>query len=219
MNARLEEICSHIPPSDVFADIGCDHGYCTKYAVERGLCRLAILSDVSKECLAKAERLLCGEIARGRVIPVCTDGMKDFPVKPDCVLIAGMGGEETVKILAEGGIPERFVLQPMKNSDKVRSFLVGSGCSIECDYTFGEEKFYDLIVGSRSGGTQYSPWEIKFGRDNLLSPSPSFERKLIKERELLRSALEETLSFESREALRMRLYEIEEVIDAVKDDL
>ena len=76
MTARLEIICAHLPHAEVFADIGCDHGYCTKYALDHGLCERAYACDVSAACLEKARALLCEEISSGRCIPVCTDGLE-----------------------------------------------------------------------------------------------------------------------------------------------
>lgn len=218
MTDRISEICSHIPRSGVFADVGCDHGFCTRYVVDHDLCDLAVISDVSAESLKKAEKLLAEEISGGKVLSVCTDGLKGFPVYPDCVLIAGMGGEEIVKILSEGGIPQNFVLQPMKNSEKVRAFLVGKGVTIAKDYTFEDGKFYDLIAGSNGGETEYSEWEIQFGRDNLLFPSLAFARKLRRTRDSLRNLLNgQALSPKSREELRDRLYAVEEVINAIEE--
>ena len=128
---RIEVICAHIPKSRVFADIGCDHGYCTQYALAHGLCERAYISDISAACLKKAEELLGAEIAAGRCVPVCADGMDGLPEPPDCVLIAGMGGEEIVSILSRAArLPARFVLQPMKNAEKVRAFLVARGARI-----------------------------------------------------------------------------------------
>ena len=116
---RLSLICTHIPACRVFADIGCDHGYCTAYVLEKGLCERAYVSDISAACLKKAETLLAAEIAAGRCVPVCADGL-DGVQDADCVLIAGMGGEEIVRILSRAPLPEHFILQPMHNVEKVR---------------------------------------------------------------------------------------------------
>ena len=40
---RIDIICSHLPEADVFADIGCDHGYCTQYMLKNRRCRLAYI--------------------------------------------------------------------------------------------------------------------------------------------------------------------------------
>ena len=117
MTGRLREICSRLCKTAVFADIGCDHGYCTQYMLGNGLCEKAYISDISRGSLRKAEILLAEHIRAGRCFPVCADGLEGLPEPCDLVLIAGMGGEEIVRILSSG-IPPRFVLQPMKNSEK-----------------------------------------------------------------------------------------------------
>ncbi len=215
---RIEVICAHIPKSRVFADIGCDHGYCTQYALAHGLCERAYISDISAACLKKAEELLGAEIAAGRCVPVCADGMDGLPEPPDCVLIAGMGGEEIVSILSRAArLPARFVLQPMKNAEKVRAFLVARGASIGTDITFRDGKFYDLIAGEGEGGTQYSAFELRYGRDNLLSPSRDFLQKIEKDAATLRAALLAGAEGVRREKLRARLHELEAIADAIEE--
>lgn len=220
MTERIAKICSYLPDCETFADVGCDHGYCTLYMLERGLCKKAYISDVSAPSLKKAETLLQPYIAAGRCVPVCADGLSGIEEACDCVLIAGMGGEEIVKILSDGGIPEKFVLQPMKNSEKVRAFLCGHGCGISYDGTFfAEGKFYDLICGSRCGSERYSEAELRFGRDNLKSPTREFYRKLQGERAKLRAVLSEPMQESSRRGLEERLREIEEVAHEIANNL
>ena len=215
---RLSLICAHIPACRVFADIGCDHGYCTAYVLEKGLCERAYVSDISAACLKKAETLLAAEIAAGRCVPVCADGL-DGVQDADCVLIAGMGGEEIVRILSRAPLPERFILQPMHNVEKVRRHLLARGAHIEEDFTFEDGKFYDLIVGRAAGGDAYSDFEYRYGRDNLKSPSAAFLRKLRKEADVLREALAADVKREQREALLERLHESEAIIDAIEERL
>ena len=215
---RLSLICAHIPACRVFADIGCDHGYCTAYVLEKGLCERAYVSDISAACLKKAETLLQEEIAAGRCVPVCADGL-DGVQDADCVLIAGMGGEEIVRILSRAPLPERFILQPMHNVEKVRRHLLARGAHIEEDFTFEDGKFYDLIVGSAAGGDVYSDFEYRYGRDNLKAPSAAFLRKVRKEADVLREALAAGVRGEQREALREKLHELEAISDAIEERL
>lgn len=215
---RLSLICAHIPACRVFADIGCDHGYCTAYVLEKGLCERAYVSDISAACLKKAETLLAAEIAAGQCVPVCADGL-DGVQDADCVLIAGMGGEEIVRILSRAPLPERFILQPMHNVEKVRRHLLARGAHIEEDFTFEDGKFYDLIVGSAAGGDVYSDFEYRYGRDNLKAPSAAFLRKVRKEADVLREALAAGVRGEQREALREKLHELEAISDAIEERL
>lgn len=214
---RIAEICSHLTKTEVFADIGCDHGFCAQYMLERALCERAYITDISADSLRKAERLLAPYLAAGKCVSVCCDGLEGLAELPTLALIAGMGGEEIVKILSRA-LPQKLVLQPMKNAPKVRAFLVEHGYKILRDYTFGKDKFYDIIVCKR-GEDGYSPWETEFGRDNLKSPSDAFLKRIRKEQAELRQVLMRDLSYESREDVRQRLYRLEEITDAVDGDI
>ncbi len=166
---RIEEICARLDKCSTFADVGCDHGYCTRYMLDNGLCDMAYISDISSKSLAKAQRLLSKYIEGGVCQSVCCDGLQGFETLPRQVLIAGMGGEEIIKILV-CGIPQKFVFQPMKNAPLLRRFLLANGCTIINDDIFKDGKYYFIIKGKNTGGDKYSPMELEFGRDSFKNP-------------------------------------------------
>ncbi len=169
---RIEILCSYIDKCDTFADVGCDHGYCTQYALKSGKCKSAVIADISAKCLAKAETLLADFIKKGVCRSVCCDGLNGVPRDTEQVLIAGMGGDEIIKILTQGFVPEKFVFQPMKNVVGLRKFLLDRGCKITADDIFYDGKYYFVIKGERRGGTaEYSSAELFFGRDSLKNPA------------------------------------------------
>ena len=220
INNRITQICAHLGRGETFADVGCDHGYCAEYALKNGLFEKVYISDISAGSLKKAEELLKEYVKSGKCIPVLADGMQGLPEDVDTLLIAGLGGEEIIKILREGYLPKRFVFQPMKNAEKLRSFLVESGAKITADYTFGEGYFYDLIAGEKEGGSRYTEREILFGKDNLNKPTPSFLHKLEEEQRKLVGYLEEDkMSGKNREKLSSRLQEVEEVIHEITGNI
>lgn len=213
MTERMKTVCSFLPSCRHFADVGCDHGYMAKYMLSHGLCARAYISDISVMSLQKAQLLLSEEIADGRCIPVVADGMKGLPKDIDCLLIAGLGGEQIVRILKEGYLPERFVLQPMKNTDKVRAYLREKDAKIDTDFTFGAGYYYDLIAGQNSGGNGYTEQDVLWGRDNLRFPNEPFFKKLRRERLNICCYLSRGgMSEESREALLKRRSAIDEVL-------
>lgn len=168
---RIAAICSCLERCESFADIGCDHGYCTKYALENGLCRTAVISDISASSLKKAEELLKDYIERGVCRPQVADGLCGIDGDIGQVLIAGMGGTEIIKILSQGFIPKKFVLQPMKDLKNVRAYLLERGCKIIVDDMFYSGRYYFIIKGERSGGGEkYSTEQLFFGRDSLKNP-------------------------------------------------
>lgn len=168
---RIEHICSYISPCESFADVGCDHGYCSLHALKSGKCKKAYISDISAKSLSKAEALLKEYIDEGVCFSVCGDGLAGIPRDTEQVLIAGMGGMEIIKILKEGFIPRKFIFQPMKNADKLRTYLIECGCSITADDIFFDGKYYFIIKGERTGGTApYSAAQLFLGRDSLNNP-------------------------------------------------
>lgn len=219
MTGRLKEICANLPVAECLADVGCDHGYCTKYAFDNHLCARAYISDISAGSLEKAKKLLAKEIDAGRCIPCLGDGLQKIGAC-DCVLIAGLGGEEIVRILSESALPVRFVLQPMRNSDKVRSFLIARGARLERDYTFEDGGYYyDLIAGAGTGGDSYSDYEIIFGRENLKTLPDAFVKKMTEEREKIRARMGRKMSLASRAELVRRLSVLEVLTDAIEEYL
>lgn len=216
---RLQTVCGQLSPCDTLADVGCDHGYCTLYALERGLCRRAVISDISQSSLHKAEELLSAYIAEGRVESVCCAGLSQVSRRCDQVLIAGMGGEEIVKILESGFLPANLVLQPMKNTEKVRAFLLGKGYCLVRDFLFYDgPKHYDLLRAERGAPPRsYGSLELEFGNDNIHAPSPDFERFLRGEIENARARLGKAEA--SRAALQERLRRLEEALHAAFGNL
>ncbi len=174
LTKRLEKIFSYIPTCSVFADVGCDHGLIAKQVIETTKAKKVIISDVSKKCLEKAENLLSEEIANGKALAVVSDGFDNLP-PCDCALIAGMGGEEIICILLKAkSLPENLILQPMKNTNKVRKTLIELGYQVNTDLVFKDGKiFYDLIV-CKKGNDFLTDEEIEFGRTNLIERSKDF---------------------------------------------
>ena len=209
LKGRLAAISSELDDCRVFADVGCDHGYIAGYMLENGKCDLAIVSDVSAACLEKADRFLRGKFA-GKYCAIVSDGFERLPYA-DQALIAGMGGELIVSILERAPyLPEKLVLQPMKNSDKVRRFLIGNGYAIKRDYTFSDGKYYDLIKAEK-GADHYTEDEYEYGRDNLAEKGEAFREKYGK----LLKTLQRTLTAakgRERESLEIRIARLEELL-------
>ena len=133
---RIHKLCAYLDNCECFADVGCDHGYCTQYMLKNNKCKTAVISDISEKCLAKAEKLLKDYIKIGTVQSVVCNGLQKIDEKTDQILIAGMGGEELIQILTSAYIPQTFTFQPMKNVQKVREYLIANGAEITVDEPF-----------------------------------------------------------------------------------
>ncbi|MBO5240173.1 MAG: SAM-dependent methyltransferase [Clostridia bacterium] len=218
---RIDTLCSLLAPASLFADVGCDHGYCTEYMLKNGFCERAIFSDISKGSLKKAENLLAAYVEAGIATAVLGGGFLGVPKVTDEVLIAGMGGGEIVAILSDqkyGFMPKRFVFQPMHDAPMLRNYILENGGYIERDFTFEDGKFYDVLVGGRVDEKHktkaYSALEYEFGRENLKQRPEAFLKRTAK----LLKATEKyltvpTLQAQSREELEKRKTKLQEVLN------
>ena len=216
---RIDTLCSLLVPVTTFADVGCDHGFCTEYMLKSGLCEYAVFSDISKGSLEKAEKLLAPFVQSGKAKGVLGGGFYGVMPDIDQVLIAGMGGAEIIAILSDektGFMPKRFVLQPMLNPDKVRRYILENGGYIERDFTFQDGKFYDIIVGGRAGENQTDPYtddEYEFGRENLRLRPTAFINRLQKQLKNIDEYLSRSgMKDESRQELETRKKRLQGVL-------
>lgn len=179
LTERNSRILSEIPDCEAFADVGCDHGIIAEQILLRGVKKI-VISDISADSLEKAKKRLKKytqneNFAKTEIFAVVCDGLSKVP-QCDCVLIAGMGGEEIDKILLNAPfLPKNIILQPMKNTPKVRKALLSLGYGIKKDYIFKDKKFYNLLVCEKDYEIKpYSDTELEFGRDNLKNYSSDF---------------------------------------------
>ena len=173
MNKRLTIIFNALSECVKFADVGCDHGYIAKAMIDSDKAQMVVISDISAPSLKKAEMLLSDYMGK-RAKSVLCNGLALIDVDCDQVLIAGMGGEEIISILKTAPfLPQKLVLQPMKNVDKVRKSLLSIGYAIKRDFIFKDDKFYNLLVCEK-GADIYTDDEMFFGRDNLREKPADF---------------------------------------------
>ncbi len=212
MTERINKIIELLPKSTTLADIGCDHGYVSLGALKSGKAKEVIFSDISKECLKKAQELLKDYVDSGVAFGVVSDGFKNLP-PVDTAVIAGMGGEEIIKIISSVKIlPDNFVLQPMKNVDKVRVCAVKLGYKILFDRVFFfDKKYYDYVVLTK-GEDELTEDEITFGRTNIETKNEDFLSKLNEQKKLLENILKENLSEGEKENKRELLKRIEKYV-------
>ncbi len=214
MKKRLEEIFSLLPECEIFADIGCDHGYVAKQMLQSGKCSKVIISDVSQKCLDKAVSLLSNEIEEGRAFAVVSDGFEKVG-NCDLALIAGMGGEEIVGILKRAKtLPKKIVLQPMKNTKKVRKTAVELGYKIQKDYTFFTGKiFYDLLLLVK-GKDVLTEEEAEFGRTNLKEKPTAFIKQIkLRIKKLTGFLKGEKLKQGTKEQMQEEIQRLENYVD------
>ncbi len=211
LTKRLNVLFGEIKGGGVFADVGCDHGYIAEKVIENALATKVIISDISEKCLNKAVKRL-NENYSDMFTAVVSDGFDELP-HVDEALISGMGGEIIIKMLSRReDKPSRLILQPMKNSEALREYVIGDGYKIVRDYTFKDRKYYHVIVAEKSDEKDfYTADELMFGRDNLREKSSDF-KSFIKDKITLFSEASSRAFYPEKEELEKKLEKLKEII-------
>ena len=188
LGARLAAIVDLCPTTKKIADIGCDHGYVTAELILEDKAKMVVATEKSEQCLNKAI-ILANTI---NIAPFISfrqgDGFGPITKydKIDCAVIAGMGGEEIIQILQNK--PRRlfdFVLQPMKDTVKLREYLLQNHFKIEVDKLVKDgDKFYNVIKTTH-GRDRMSDIEVFFGRTNFTDNYQVFYEYLIERQKKL----------------------------------
>lgn len=154
------------------ADIGTDHGYLTKVLIEENRAKAVIATDISKASLEKTANLAKKYGFLDKILLKVGDGLKILNKgEAQIVVIAGMGGNEIIKILEENTDKtfDKFIFQPMQNTINLREYLIKHNYEILKDFIVKDrKKFYNTIVARFSTNKQnLSKKQIEFGLTNL----------------------------------------------------
>lgn len=171
LDNRLALCAKYVRQDAALADIGTDHAYLPVWLARAGKIKSAIACDLREDPLrhgqATIEKYHAGELVKTRL----SDGLQNVsPEECDDIVIAGMGGELIVQILAntpwvrDSG--KRLILQPMSKAEILRSYLSNEGFTIlqekavrslghiysvmQCAYTGKKEMsgFLDIYTGA-----------------------------------------------------------------------
>lgn len=151
ISKRLEAVAAMVTSGWKVADIGTDHAYIPIELVRRGLVPEAIAMDVNRGPLQKAEENIRLYGLEDKIETRLSDGLEALsPGEATSVVIAGMGGPLTIRILKEGagrleGCRE-LILQPQSEIRLVRLYLEEQGWIIDREEMILEDgKYYPMM--------------------------------------------------------------------------
>lgn len=151
LSKRLRMNASLVTPGNRLADVGTDHGYIPIALVQERVIPSALAMDVKEGPLSRAKEHIREFRLESYIHTRLSDGVQSMrPGEADSVLIAGMGGALTVKILSEGRdileTVKELILQPQSELDKVRRYLEVSGyCIVQEDMVQEDGKYYTVM--------------------------------------------------------------------------
>ena len=171
LGKRLEVIASLVDCKRI-ADVGCDHGKLAYYLLDNGISDYAVVSDISIPSLNKAVDILSK--TKYNFDYICCDGLSGYTgYKVDQAIIAGMGGDEIIKIISNSPINiSSYVLSPQHNNIDVKRFMLSNGYSIDYDIIVKEKnKFYNIFKCNKVDiPVELSDYELIIGKDNINNP-------------------------------------------------
>lgn len=223
ISERLRAVSGMITSGYRLADVGTDHGYIPIELVLSEKIPSAIAMDVNRGPLERARAHIGAYGLEDRISTRLSDGLEKLaPGEADSVLIAGMGGMLTVRILRNGmDVLEQvkeLVLQPQSDIREVRRFLLEEGFVIADEDMVEEDgKFYPMMraVPGRRGLSEAeaaNELQLLYGPQLLCKKHPVLLRYLRHERGLL-ERVREKLEHETGGAARRRLPEVMHMLE------
>ncbi len=151
LSKRMHLLASKVTEGNRLADVGTDHGYIPIALVLEKKIPSAIAMDVNQGPLERARAHIHTYRLDTYIDVRLSDGLHGLePKEADTVLIAGMGGALTVRILREGShcldTVKELILQPQSEIRLVREYICGYGfCITEEDMVEEDGKYYSVI--------------------------------------------------------------------------
>ena len=196
LSKRLQAVADLVSKGVTVADVGTDHGYIPIYLCKTNRCPSAIAMDVNKGPLLRAKAHIAEYGLQELIGTRQSDGVQKLtPGEYECVVIAGMGGALTVRILTEGEAVFRslkeFVLQPQSELWKVRQYLSENGYVIvQEDMVLEDGKYYPMMKVLNGSSSAYDMVELRYGRELLEQKHPVLKDSLLKELRVKEEILE-----------------------------
>jgi tRNA (adenine22-N1)-methyltransferase len=221
LSERLQAVCALCPHGKCLVDIGTDHGYVPVTLVEEGIVNRAVAMDVRKGPLSRAAASVREAGLSDRISLRLSDGLDGLQAgEADVVLIAGMGGPLTIRILAAGeeklsGV-KALVLQPQSEIGDVRRYLSMHGWRILRENMVLEDgKYYPMMEAER-GQEPLSRLQLQYGPRLLEERHPVLLQYLRHEERTLLMVLKKLKELE-KTSDEDRNLETESLQDAGKD--
>lgn len=221
LSKRLQAVADLVSEGLVVADVGTDHGYIPIYLIETKKSPKAFAMDVNKGPLLRAKEHIAEHGLTSSIDTRLSDGVRALKKgECECVVVAGMGGALTIKIMEEGKEIFRnlkeFVLQPQSELQKVRTYLYENAYSIvEENMVLDDGKFYPMFRVINAQSQEYHTIELCYGKLLLEQKNAVLKNFLEKEKavkKLILSNLEQSFG----EHIETRRKEIQEELEGIE---
>lgn len=164
---RLATVADMVIPGAAVADIGADHAQLSIYLIQQLIAPRVIIGELGDGPYTRARQAVESsghkdliELRQGSGLQVLQCG------EVDTVVLAGMGGDTIVEILADdwdkAASFRSFVFQPMSKAEVLRRRLASRGWTITEERLVYENRRIFLALSSRPGHSPYHLTALEF---------------------------------------------------------
>lgn len=227
LSKRLSVVASFVSEGNILADIGTDHGYIPIYLVKEKRIPRAYAMDINKGPLEKANEHIAQYGLENLIETRLSDGLEKLKAgEAETILIAGMGGALTVKILQAGEAvvdsAKELILSPHSEIDVVRKYILNKGFKISAEeMVLDADKYYTVIkaehgahIGDDEQGNakeQENRIKYLYGEKLCYMHHYIFKEYIDKENNKLQDLIKK-LEKQSSDSARARLLEVKELL-------
>ena len=215
LSKRLSAVAEFVTPGGCLVDVGTDHGYVPIALLEQKKISSAIAMDVNRGPLERAREHIVQYQMGDYIETRLSDGLHALRAgEGDSLLIAGMGGGLTIRILSEGepllsGFRE-LILEPQSDIDRVRAWLLEHGFFLAQENFVEEDgKYYPILRAVPGEKENLKAEELFYGPRLLEKENPVLREYLLKQQEQNQTLIRQ-LSDHSSEKAAQRLWELKE---------
>lgn len=224
LSKRLETVVSFVRQGSRVADVGTDHGYVPIWLLNHGIVEYAIAMDVRPGPLKRAEEHMYQYKLEGKMEIRLSDGLKKLKDKEvDTVVIAGMGGELMLRILAEGAhvweSVTDWILSPQSEWAAFRHGLESMGFTIVRENILCEDGKYYIVMQVRRGVMNYQrEIDYRYGFILLQQKSPVLRACLNRQQQQLSGIKQALLQQDNPgQGVEERLAEVRQELEYVRE--
>lgn len=225
LTPRLQAVAQRVPAGARLVDVGTDHAYLPAWLLLQERIPFALCTDLRPGPLERArETVESWDVAQRAQLRLCDGLVGVTPQEVDCVVIAGMGGETILSILAAAPwVREKTcIVQPMSSLSDLRAGLESLGLHVARETLVQEGETLYVVMDLAPGAEgPLTPAQAQVGRAENHRGDPLWPEYLARETQRLGRALaglersQKPADEPRRQALKETLDELEKMLEAI----
>ena len=190
-------------------DVGTDHAMVPVWLIQSGRCEQVLATDIRPGPLKSARALLMKTGTADCILLTQTDGLHGIgPADGDTVILAGMGGETMIAILAAAPWTKEkgtlLILEPQSKKADLRRWLRDNGYGVLSEQLVRDAgRIYPILTARRGDSRAYAEAELHLGLLDQVASDPLFKEYL----DIMRAQAEKAAPYDEAAAALVGEYD------------